>query len=1842
MTIPPIRIPTLGRRVAIVVALAALPAWAGLSSGPAREADAAVEVPESAPSIGATEAVTPPFYVSSIPFGSTLNDPNAQIAVSICGENLQGLSVTSSRGIVADGAAENCDGMWGGPGVAYFVNWNEANSNELLHGANDVRIQACNQYYECIDETAYIFYAPPSPDPVQLEAPAEQLTTTLGDSVVVKFVVRNNGSTSLTYDTVATKCYGGLGSCTKLTSTVVAAVGKGTSPDTVKVRVRGDSLGSKPVSATICRSTPSLVCVFGSQTVAVVPPTPVAANLVVTPTLATVAKGNGTSFNVTFTVQNLGSSSAVVALDRACDASVVTPASCSAPTQTTLAAGASTLITVGSLTAVSSDTLVTGAVSLTARHGAATVTAHTGVTVGPNGGAGGTAGILVSTANLNPESSVSRDQCLMYAAGDAAGVECGSLRLAHSLAPIQTMGRTRAPRLVYLSQHARPVYFVSANVTTRHATPDTVMMTLTIPGKSPVVRKYYWSSSCRNVECRVSIPVDAEALSLATGYYTYSLEARINGTSTTATTSGELAIVNRAKSPYGRGWWIEGLEQIIHVNDSTKFWVGGDGSTRLYKRIVDSVYTVAHLVSRPDTLRLHSGTHNWRRRLPNGAYVRFNSSGHHTHTVNAQGHVTRFLPTTLGGVSRVDSITVPVESSTISVAYWFRYDSTTRILSSTTLKRSDIPDSVTRVTQFGHVQNDSLLNTITDPDGTSIAFSYDAATGRALKRLNRKGDSTTYAYDAHGAVTTTTVAVPGDSAIQVRFCHAATSGLVSCGWGPSTPLGGVPVASALTRVDGPRGGLIDVSTFHLNRFGGPDSVQNPLGGRTRIERHWKFPALVTRIVDPMGIEQRAWYDTTRGLATQVQAAGLTASDSSARTKITWHSKWTLPTQIVPPLGDTTRIGYDGSYAKVLWRRLGPHDSLKVTFTYDAKHRVASVASPGSPTETYDYDATLGNIAEVETPPMTTTVTRNVWGEDTVSFDGFARTTSYRSVLGRVDSTRTVSVPSSYSLLYSSLSGSADSARRMIHTFYDLEGNVDSIVRRGRTSAGVLTTVAKTAWTYDAARRVKTKREDGMGPDTFTYDPAGLVTRHRTSRGHIVRSYYDAGGQLVARVTPAVTSPKQDCMSLCFLGVFPDSAWSTFPYFPTNLLGGGTSPDIVLPGDVETFSYDLAGRMLTANNRDARISRGYYANGALKADTLRIRQYAPSDTLTSAYSQHWLGLTFEVDILGRRTKRTMNTGSTQLYQYHPMLGVLERTIESNGATGGDTVTFSWDAAGRLRSQKVAGLVADQYFYGSLGRLDSSSIAGVYYNHYEYDARGKQTVRRTSGLAPEDADTSRMHYDGFGALIAREQYRPYGGWNIYSDEYSLDPLGNMMSHDSNRGWSTYRSRRDYLYSFERLASSATDPLSAERQPNQQPAVTSLDNSTYYYDQAGNTTRQGSVMQTVTFTGSFDYVTPTFEGGSQSRHFYDSSNRLRQVERWFGQQSGRHTIQEYRYDALGRRVLVRTRKDSVTTCSGTVPATAAVCVQAIERFYWDGDQLLLERRRAGNWAMSADSLDAVAGGSGAFFGEVRYVHALGIDDPLIVRKSGHSAFSPIRSGRGGYEMGRYLNNTAMTAYHWPGKQEGAYPGGEVRYPDVVDLGWFGSLLDNKRDASGMIYMRNRYYDPASGRFTQRDPIGLAGGVNQYGYVGGDPVNFSDPFGLCPECENDSQADGYKECPAASDNQADGAKECSAENKGDYHEQAAKQGIEAQHIHGLIAAAAAVAVVKVTGVFAALRAGAHALNARRAGTAIQGVAEGVKASAPPGPISLPPSTLDPVRLGGQAAGIGAVVAVKQWLGLP
>jgi RHS repeat-associated protein len=51
---------------------------------------------------------------------------------------------------------------------------------------------------------------------------------------------------------------------------------------------------------------------------------------------------------------------------------------------------------------------------------------------------------------------------------------------------------------------------------------------------------------------------------------------------------------------------------------------------------------------------------------------------------------------------------------------------------------------------------------------------------------------------------------------------------------------------------------------------------------------------------------------------------------------------------------------------------------------------------------------------------------------------------------------------------------------------------------------------------------------------------------------------------------------------------------------------------------------------------------------------------------------------------------------------------------------------------------------------------------------------------------------------------------------------------------------------------------------------------------------------------------------------------------------------------------------------------------------------------------------------------------------------------------------------------------------------------------------DLFPFLHVCHRYYDPATGRFLQRDPIGILGGLNVYAYVGATATLRVDPTGL------------------------------------------------------------------------------------------------------------------------------------------
>ncbi|MGO1298559.1 MAG: RHS repeat-associated core domain-containing protein [Vibrio sp.] len=75
-----------------------------------------------------------------------------------------------------------------------------------------------------------------------------------------------------------------------------------------------------------------------------------------------------------------------------------------------------------------------------------------------------------------------------------------------------------------------------------------------------------------------------------------------------------------------------------------------------------------------------------------------------------------------------------------------------------------------------------------------------------------------------------------------------------------------------------------------------------------------------------------------------------------------------------------------------------------------------------------------------------------------------------------------------------------------------------------------------------------------------------------------------------------------------------------------------------------------------------------------------------------------------------------------------------------------------------------------------------------------------------------------------------------------------------------------------------------------------------------------------------------------------------------------------------------------------------------------------------------------------------------------------------------------------------------------------------------------TGLHYNRHRYYNPSAGRFITIDPIGLAGGLNNYQYVP-NPTGWVDPLGL-------NNVPGKVPCKDSSEEQAPEPKADEVEN--------------------------------------------------------------------------------------------------------
>ncbi|HSF31448.1 MAG TPA: RHS repeat-associated core domain-containing protein [Candidatus Tectomicrobia bacterium] len=1317
-----------------------------------------------------------------------------------------------------------------------------------------------------------------------------------------------------------------------------------------------------------------------------------------------------------------------------------------------------------------------------------------------------------------------RELCLTIALGSGTAIECGALRLAHQLPTLRSFATDRAPTLLYGSDQARPFPVVAADISLADtvAIPDSVELVLTVNGTERARRRWpgsFWTSRAPR---RVSIGYDALATGDSTGFYSYSLEvANIYGSGRYAVTrTGQLVVVNRSGSYFGKGWWLAGLEQL---NIASMTWTGGDGSLTAYQPAGTDIW-VGPALDRPDTLK-KIGT-EYVRYLAHGLTVTFDALGRHVRTTNRLGRVTGFAYDASG---RLQTVTLPIPSGAPSRRFVFAYanGAVSSVIAEAT--------GASRTTNM--IASSGWLASIQDPDNSLVQFGQDpSAAGRPVSRTDKRGTVTSFAYDPVGRLASASTPPGGGQPAIVQTYRS----LASRGSGLAAPYAPVDTALVYAMLDGPRTDVADSTLLWLDGFGETRRTRNALGAITTITRgDGRWPAAVTKVEYPNGRRIGASYDG-RGNLEAVTDSSRVVGGQYATTHYSWDAKWDFVTSVVQPLGDRVDLAYDATNGNRIWQQDGRGSGSRVNFRYYTSGLLRATDSPLSPPDSVEYDL-LGNLSRARTPRgFWTTYSKDLLGRDTLVISpwdtALTRFTRQRRTYNAADRVLT-----SWSAADGAPGLPAESL--LVTNSYDAAGNPLSLARRSYPDTAHIGNIA-TSWRYDAmGRRVAEIAPDGA-VDSLTYDPAGNVVSRHTRRSHVITMTYDALNRLTKKITPAVIYADTTAFGM------------TFPLYPN---WQGT--DYRISGDTATFTYDIVGSMLTANNRDARIRHTYNVDGTLQTDSLWIRTYAEL-TAGGDFTTHAYGIRHEYDLDGRRSltrvpyqlaPRFSSSWSvvhdSMTFSYDPAMGALASARDVLG----DQFTFQYDLDGRMYRLNYPSGHYKQYTFDPEGlpqiiRQDRSTTGGSQATNeirLWRDATSRQTMiepltgattlRRTyqlSGLGPirdTSEPTPGSYMDGqhdnhymVDALGNRTQQVSFDQWYWYAGNYSLPWRGDASATT----FSTFEASTGRLVtSFTTSSGNTTPPAGSLEWADWQDGVGSL---VYWYDDAGNLTWKGEQYSDTVSVQGYPH-TDTVKVGTAS--FYDAEGRLRLTDgRYIGYPNEhqdiyrRYGFEEARYDALGRRVLRRLQN--------------AGDFEAIQRYLWDGDHLLGEIRYPGGHSQSAVDLErdtATAVGYRRYFGRVFYLRGEVLDQPVSIVRLGFTdtlggAFrtwqpiavapwwdaqgSPWASQTYGVTPNCQTVGTQSSCVH-----EGAWPSTVAfRGQPLTMVGagyvtgsteWLGSLADDQRDGSGALYRRNRYYDPTSGRFTQEDPAGVAGGLNAYGFANGDPINFSDPFGLCPNCE-------------------------------------------------------------------------------------------------------------------------------------
>ena len=366
---------------------------------------------------------------------------------------------------------------------------------------------------------------------------------------------------------------------------------------------------------------------------------------------------------------------------------------------------------------------------------------------------------------------------------------------------------------------------------------------------------------------------------------------------------------------------------------------------------------------------------------------------------------------------------------------------------------------------------------------------------------------------------------------------------------------------------------------------------------------------------------------------------------------------------------------------------------------------------------------------------------------------------------------------------------------------------------------------------------------------------------------------------------------------------------------------------------------------------------------------------------------------------------------------------------------------------------------KYTYDDMNRLVSVKGVDGATTKYEYDALGRRIA--TDGAKEDTVYT----YDEVGNLVSQTTTGAYD----LALEYAYDLSGRMTQESRTENGATLTS--SYIYD-------ALGQLTSFTRSDGQ-------SESYTYDPVGNMTAktQNGVSTAMRYNAANQLI-QSVSGTDKTTYTYDANGNLVRSENAGGARS-------YAYNALNL-LQSFTREDGYTETytynANRLLSTIKTSEDLTTTLTWDilyGDGVVISENQNGQTTSYTYGLERISAKTGST--RTEYVY-----------DGRGSVAAEVSYNDAWYTFGGGLarKNVVSKSYS---------PFGELLTKQTSGFGYNGEYYNA---ATGMIYLRARFYEPEMNRFGQKDLLRGSAfapqSLNRYLYVQNDPMNLIDTSGM------------------------------------------------------------------------------------------------------------------------------------------